>query len=114
MEEELQFLVATDADIDTVFDILHSTFNFDYKHHKRKYEFLIDKNNIEIAYNEDYSPSLVDSDDGFLYYQCLITVYPVSDDAALSEQIELAKKMRSLLIKRGIKAEVAASFENLL
>jgi hypothetical protein len=108
---ELQFIIAIDTDFDTIFSTLQEIYKFNYT---KKHEFVIGKNNVEIEENEDFNPDLVDTDDGYLYYRYNVNVYPIAEDISLLEQIDLSKQMRESFIKKGIKADILAAFEDML
>ena len=76
---------------------------------------ILDKNHVVVRSNEDFDDNLSkDKENGFLYYKSNIDFYPKDDGLELVGQIQLAKEIRSLFVKQGIRAEIIAEFEELL
>ena len=74
----------------------------------------LEDNYYTISENEDYDEKLVTIEDGFLYYQYHLDIFPKSDFIELESQIVLSKKIAAHMQKVNFKCEIIADFEHLL
>jgi hypothetical protein len=108
---ELQFLIMVDApiDIEELRGFIKNNVNLKYNSSSNQ----LMGNMLRVLQNEDYDPTLIESEDGYMYFKYRLEFVP-GDDCDLENQIELARKVKTTMERESAKVEICADFEEML
>lgn len=77
--------------------------------------FILNNNNIELNYNEDFDKAMsISEEDAYLYYEYNMDFYPKEKELSLEVQIAFAKELAEIFRGSGVEVEIISEFEHLL